>query len=105
MRHAHKGLVVPLPHAHFLLPERVLADAEHANAFGDEQINDSPTGRVQVPVYATGTPSSGALQTPTRPHLSQLALQLCATLVVELVDRLDWPPVDHARDEPRLVWS
>ncbi|WP_376797304.1 hypothetical protein [Thermogemmatispora sp.] len=45
----HELLIVPFPHLHFLLPERVLPYDERANALLHQQSDDATAGRVQVP--------------------------------------------------------
>jgi hypothetical protein len=51
----HKLLVGALAQLHVLLPERVFADHERADALADQQIDDTTAGRVQIAVYAAIT--------------------------------------------------
>src|SRR5258707_6906832 len=103
MGHADEVLVAAPPQVPFLLPERMLAEAQSADAFGHQQVSEAAAGGMQVPVDAPRALRAHALQAPTRAHRSQPALQLRPALVVVLVDGLHWPPVDHARDKARLV--
>ena len=86
-----------------MLPERVLADAQHPEALGYQQINDATRGGMEVVVNPPCALGRDALQTPTCVYLSQLALQLRTALVVELVDGFHWPPVDDTRYKAWLV--
>src|SRR5262249_44714497 len=52
MGDAHNVLIVALAHVRALLPKRILADAQGADALGHQQVNDTPAGGVQVPVNA-----------------------------------------------------
>ena len=90
------------PSRDFLLPQRVLADHKRADILRHQQIDDASAGGMEVMVNPPRALVGEALQTPTvLPR--QLALQLRAALVVELVDGIHWPPVDEARDKARLV--
>src|SRR5713101_591205 len=98
MGHADEVLIVPLAHARFLFPERILADDECADALGYQQINDASAGRVQVVVNLPRTMGSEPLQLRRgaggaggagRAGRAELVLQLGPALVIELVERLD----------------
>jgi hypothetical protein len=58
---------------------------------------------VQLVVYPSRAACREPFDAATRACVPQLALEFGLALVVELVDRLDWPPVDDARDEARFV--
>ena len=48
VRQLNKRLVALLPHVHLLLPERVLADDQGANAFAFQELNDPTADGMQL---------------------------------------------------------
>jgi hypothetical protein len=48
MRDLHKLLIVLLPQMDFLFPERILADDQCANPFGNQEVNDPTAGGMQI---------------------------------------------------------
>src|SRR5258708_1999799 len=102
-----KILVIPLSNVNLLFPFLVITNHECSNSFVDQEIDNSSRGHMQVVVNLACTLVGEALQAirsiPLRIHPSQLALQIGPTLVIELVHRLDWTPVNKARHEAAFV--
>jgi hypothetical protein len=73
----------------FLLPERILTDAQRADALSDEQIGGAPTGGVQIGVDPSRALGGAALQTPAR------ARRPTCAAAPSLVSQLP-PPQSHA---------
>src|SRR5262249_40873769 len=64
---------------------------------------DAAGGRVQSVLDPPGAACRESFDAVACPCAPQLGLELGCALVVDLVDRLDWPPVDETRDEARFV--
>jgi hypothetical protein len=77
-----------LPVAHLRFPKRILTAAQQAATLADKQINEASASGLEVMVNASCAPDRDALQSPTHVRLSQVALQLGPTLIVELIDGL-----------------
>ena len=88
MRDLHELLRVALAQLHVLLPERVFADHQGADALADQQIDDATAGRVQIPVYAAIALRRDPIQLRRGETVlvAQAALVGCPLLLVELVE-------------------
>lgn len=101
----HELLVVLPPQLNPLLPQRVLADDQHADPFRHQQLDDATAGRVQ------GLKDmAGALRRQSIPltggktvGLSKLLVQLGALFVVELIGRLQRAAIHQTWGEAQLV--
>jgi hypothetical protein len=103
MRHTHEVLIIPPAPVRVLLLQGVLADTEGADALIHQQRDEAAGCCVQVLVNPPCALRGEALQSLARVLVSQVALEPGSTLVVILVDGLDWPPVDETRDKARFV--
>jgi hypothetical protein len=98
----HEVLVVALPNPDLVFPAVILANDERSDAFRNQQIDNPPAMRVQV-VVNLARPSRGQPFHPLRAsRLSEFGLQFGATLVVALVDVLEWTTIYENGYKTRL---
>jgi hypothetical protein len=71
MRYLYEVLIVALPHAAFLLPERILPDNDRSYPVFYQEVNDTLAGCVQVVIDAPVTGVGDAF------HLAGHALSVC----------------------------
>ena len=99
----HKVLIIALADVAFLLPVRIFPDNECAYSFRNKQIDDASACCVQVMVYSTSALVRDALHTSRETRIFEDALKVCLALVIILVDRLNWTPVNNPGEKSRFV--
>src|ERR1700694_5563274 len=106
MRNLDKVLVVPSAHAWLLLPERIFPDDEGPYPLLNQKVDNGLAGSVEIVIDLTVTLRGNPLHL-LRDTLSlcfgQTQLQLFHALVIPLIDGLERPTVNQARDKALSV--
>src|SRR5579859_109564 len=104
-RDTDKVLVIALAYIHILLPLLIVANDQCAYPLTHQQINDTSRRSMQVVIDLAcaliGKPLHSVRGKSIQ--LSKLALQIRPPLVVVLVNRLDWTPVNKAWHKTTFV--
>src|SRR5258708_19995314 len=107
MRDLDKGLIVPLSHVRFLLPEDVFADHNGPDSLMDTQINDATACLVQIVLDTAIVLRRDLIECAGGVSFllafAQSFLMMFALLVVELVEAFNGLATDQTRDKAFFV--
>ena len=106
MRDGNKVLIVFLPHASLLLPERVLPDDDRSNPVFYQEVYNALAGGVQVVMNLPVALGGDAFHLPgdvLPVCFGKQLLQFLHALVVPLVPRFERPTVNQSRDKTLVV--
>ena len=101
--HLNKVLIGSSTKGKRLLPPVILADHQRSNPFLYQQFHDAVALGMEVVGDLARTSRGDTLHQGRRASTTEFRLQMCLTLVVELVDMLERATVNKDGREPRFV--